>query len=96
MTEVRPLEGRPPESRPLEARPVRGQATIDVRPRVAAAVYPSPGPDMPAIAVIVMGRDLVFSQSVRSVEEGEKLLAHMLSGFAAARFDGPASRPAGH
>ncbi|MDR3511470.1 MAG: hypothetical protein P4L73_07550 [Caulobacteraceae bacterium] len=52
------------------------------KPTVTAAVYASPGPGLPDVAVIVMGRDLVFSQSVRSIEEGEKLLAHMLSGFA--------------
>lgn len=57
-------------------------ARTSFKPTVTAAVYASPGPGLPDVAVIVMGRDLVFSQSVRSIEEGEKLLAHMLSGFA--------------
>lgn len=61
----------------LDPRGVRRAA-----PKAVAAVYASPGPGMPDIAVIVMGRDVVFSQSVRSVEEGEKLLAHVLRGFA--------------
>jgi hypothetical protein len=68
-----------PYQTPFDVDPGGGRRVV---PKAVTAVYASPGPGLPDLAVIIMGRDVVFSQSVRSVEEGEKLLAHVLRGFA--------------
>ncbi len=49
--------------------------------KASAAVYASPGPGMPEVAVIVMGGKVVWAEAVQTIEEGEALLKHMLVGI---------------
>lgn len=45
------------------------------------AVYGPPSPELPEMAVILCGGEVVHAQAVRTIEEGEHFIQHMLLGL---------------
>ena len=48
---------------------------------ISAAVYASPGPGMPELAVIIKQGEVIFAKAVPNLKAGEAILVYMLQSY---------------